>query len=189
MNNLQNSDITWLDCVRVGRGLKLCRLVVIGSVTQECLYYFHSLSTMTFVARAVVVSVSFKCTLIFTFFINVESFKYVGVPFIVAHQLSIASSLFQFVWPFWYICMLSLLWFGLILERYFFFNTGFLTRKRQPPCGYVACSSLMTCTELRVRILSYSCTCTKKTCYNKECGVEHNLNLSFTLPFATLLLY
>lgn len=66
-------------------------------MTEECLYYFHSLSTMTFVDRAVVVFVSFKCKLIFTFFINVESFKYVGVPFIVPHQLSIASSLFQFV--------------------------------------------------------------------------------------------
>jgi len=134
--------------------------------------------------------VIFKCTLIFTFFVNVESFKYVVVPFIVPHQLSIASSLFQFVWPLWHMCVLSILWFGLILEGYgFFFNTGFLTRKRQPPCGYVACSSLMRCTGLRVRILSYSFTWTKKTCYNKECGVEHNLNLSFTLPFATWLLY
>jgi len=47
-------------------------------VTQECLYYFRSLSTMTFVDRAIVVSESFKCTLIFTFFINVESLKYEG---------------------------------------------------------------------------------------------------------------
>ena len=66
-------------------------------MTPECLYYFHSLSPMTFVDRAVVVSVSLKCTLIFTFFINVESFKYVAVPFILPHQLSVASSVFQFV--------------------------------------------------------------------------------------------
>jgi hypothetical protein len=107
--------------------------------------------------------------------------------FYSSHQLSIAPSLFQFVWPLLYICLAycDLVWFWK--------DMGFQHR-----LSYTEARTTVRIRSLFVLNEMYRTACTdtflfvyvnKKGCYNKECGVEHNLNLSFTLPFATWLLY
>ena len=93
-----------------------------------------------------------------------------------------------------YVCVcvcvyiLIILWFGLFCEGYGFF---------QHRLSYTEATATVRIRSLFVlnEVCRIACTdtflfvCVKKTCYNKECGVEHNLNLSFTLPSATSLLY